>query len=225
MAVPSKPYATTAQVGMLIPNLLGGGSDFSDGPDPTSPTKTQVTQYLTWVSNQIDMQFSQAGYVVPFVEETGTTWPVHQTYYLELLASLGGAAIAGGHSRKPAPAVNPGRGHSTGNVFQDMFNSELQKIWDPASRNSDVRFRNCKVYASTPAEYSVTEPIGPNLDYIAGEMNPEDFLRLEHYTDLRYNIEQYIMKYSGFQNPVDWQDFHGIMSEKLLGYSFQTNNS
>lgn len=215
MTVPSKPYASSSQVALLIPQLMGSLVDFDDVS--TTPRKTAVDQYLMWVATQIDLQFSQAGYIVPFQVLTDETWPEHQTYFLELLNALGAAALAGGHVLKPAPALSPGRGNSTGNIYQDMYNTELRKIWD--GTRSMIRFR-CKSYAGTPAEYSVTEPIGPSLDYMVGKLNPEDFLMFEEYTILKNNITTYITNtYDGIA-PLDWTDFHGLVSTKLRGYSY-----
>lgn len=222
MTIPSKPYATTAQVALLLPNLLNGNTDFDD--TKTNPKKTAVTQYLTWISNQIDLQFQQAGYVMPFQVLTDETWPEHQTYYLQLLAALGTAALAGGYALLPAPAINTGRGKSSGNIFQDMFNAELRKIYDLAgsfgkSGISNIRFR-AKFYSGTPAEASLVEPTGPNLDYIAGMMNPEDFMLFEDYTSLRNNITNYITSTYDSISPLDWTDFHGLVSNKTDGYSY-----
>lgn len=216
MSIPIKPYATSSQVAMLLPNLLGNNTDFNDSS--TSPKKTSVDQYLIWVSNQVDLQFQQAGYIVPFVVLTDETWPEHQTYYLQLITAMGAAALAGGHVLKPAPALSPGRGNSSGNIYQDMFNIELRKIWD--GTNSNIRFRTT-AYSGTPAEKSIREPIGPSLDYIAGKMNPEDFLLFDDYTQLRKNITDYVtLTYDGIA-PLDWTDFHGLVNTKLMGYSYR----
>lgn len=189
MTIPSKPYATSVQVALLLPMLMNGNSDFND--TTTTPRKAQVDQYLLWIANQIDMQFQQAGYVIPFTELSGETWPEHQTYYLALLNSLGAAALAGGHVLKPAPAMQPGRG-SSGNIYQDMYNAELNKIWESFSKSSNIRFR-CMAYSGTPAEKSITEPTGPYLDYQAGKMNQEDFMMLWDYTDLKKSITDYVV--------------------------------
>ena len=181
----TRPYATSAQVAMLIPNLMNGNTDFDDSK--TNPKKSQVDQYLNWISTQIDMQFSQAGYVLPLTTLDGETWPTYQTEYLALVCSMGAAALTGGHVLKPAPALSPSKGSSSGNIYQDMYNEELKKIFDSFSKISSIRFR-AKYYASTPAEKSIIEPYGPNIDFLSGDMNPEDFSMLEQYTNLKYNI-------------------------------------
>lgn len=215
MTIPSKPYASSSQVALLIPNLMNSLTDFDD--INTTPKKTAVDQYLVWVANEIDMQFSQAGYIVPFQELSGESWPEHQTYFLELLNALGAAALAGGHTLKPAPALSPGRGNSTGNIYQDMYNLELRKIWD--NTKSMIRFR-CKTYAGTPAEWSITEPTGPSLDYMVGKMNPEDFLMFQEYTTLRAGITDYIAYSYGPIAPQYWNNFHGLVSTKIVGYTY-----
>lgn len=214
MSIPIKPYAVSSQVGMLVNNLLGRNNlDFDES---TNPRKSSVDQYLVWISNQIDLQFQQAGYKVPFQELSGESWPEHQTYYLELLCAMGAAAFAGGHVLKPAPAISSGRGFATGNLYQDLYNFELNKIWNARERTSWIRFR-AQTYSGTPAEYSITEPIGPDLDYIEGKVNPEFYLSFEGYTNLRHSIQTHVEDAKVFL----WDDFHGVFSEKLLGYSYQ----
>lgn len=217
MTIPSKPYTTSINVGLFMPNLLKGGSDFTSS---TIPTKTAVDQFISWVSDQIDLQFQQAGYVVPFVELSGESWPSHQTQYLQLLATLGASAMTGGWSLKPAPAVARGRDGSSGNIFQELYEKELAKIWNPELNMTSIRFRT-RAYSGTPAEKSITEPRAPSLDYIEGEMNPEDFLTLEPYTDLRYSIEQTVLDNSIYW-PDYWTNFQGLFSGKDTGYAYST---
>jgi hypothetical protein len=212
MSIPIKPYATSSQVALLVPAVMNSNPDFND---VTTPRKAAVDQYLTWISQQVDLQFQQAGYIVPFVELADETWPEHQNYYLELLTALGAAALTGGHTMKPAPALSPGRGNSTGNIYQDMFNLELRKIWDWSTKMSNIRFR-ARAYAGTPAEWSITEPIGPSLDYMVSRMAPEDFLMFEDYTILRNNISDYISVYGG----LNWLSFHGLVSNRTAGYTY-----
>lgn len=216
MALPLKPYATSAQVALLLPQLMNTHTDFDDLN--TMPRKTAVDQYLVWISNEIDLQFQQAGYIIPFQELSGESWPEHQSHYLELIAALGAAALSGGHVLKPAPALTTGRGNSSGNIYQDMYNLELRKIWD--GRSSNIRFR-CRTYSGTPAEWSISEPIGPSLDYIVSKMNPEDFLSFSDYTQLRQNIVDYVTSTFDGVRPLDWNDFHGLVSEKLYGYAYR----
>lgn len=204
---------------------MNGAVDFNDSTaldEATTVRKSAVDQYLVWISNELDLQFQQAGYVVPFVQLSDESWPEHQTHYLELVTALGAAALTGGHVLKPAPALSPSRGNSTGNIYQDMYNTELRKIWDGV--NSYIRFR-CKAYAGTPAQISITEPQGPYLDYMAAQMNPEDFLMFWDYTQLRKNISDYItFTFNGIP-PLDWQDFHGLVANRLAGYSYSTTTT
>ena len=51
MTVPNKPYAVSAQVALLLPNLMNSKTDFDDN---TTIKKSAVDQYLTWISNEID---------------------------------------------------------------------------------------------------------------------------------------------------------------------------
>lgn len=221
MTLPTKPYAASAQVAILVPNLILNKTDFDT---TTIPTKVSVDQYLSWISTEIELTFQQAGYVLPFQVISGEEWPAHQTEYLQLITALGTAALAGGFVLKPAPAVSPSRGASTGNVFQDLYKAELAKIYQTrgfrTGEVSSIRFR-ANFYAGTPAEKSLTEPSGPFLDYQVGKMNPEDYMLLEDYTNLRYAIQDYIM-YNLNYSPIDWTNFFGPVSNKLNQYSYGT---
>ena len=164
---------------MLLRNLLQGGADFNTG---TTPTKVSVDSILVWVSSQIDMQFGAAGYKVPLVEVTGETWPTHQTNFLALVACLGAAAYVGGHSLKPAPAIAPGKSGGTGNLFQDLFNTELQKIFDRDNDRTHLRFR-ADYYAGTPAEKALCEPNAPTTDFMEGYFDPTSYLSVWDVTE------------------------------------------
>lgn len=216
MAIPTKPYSVSSQVGLLLNPLMNNSLDFTEN---TTPKKSAVDQYLVWISNQIDLQFAQAGYIVPFQILDGESWYEHQTMYLELVCALGAAALAGGHVLKPAPALSPGRGNSSGNIYQDLYNTELTKIYDRFTKQSTVRFR-AKAFSGTPAEYSIREPVGPNLDYIAGKMHAEDFIGFQAYTDLKYNIQWYMENNFDSIVPLDWTDFHGLIASSPSGYSY-----
>jgi len=153
-------------VALLASNLLVNASDFSAG---TKPTKTAVDSIIDWVSAQVDMQYGQAGYKVPFVVLTGESWPTPQTNFLTMLAVFAATAHISGHVLKPAPAVAPGREGGSGNIFQDLFNRELRKIWD--GRKTHLRWR-ADFYAGTPAEKALTEPSGPGLDFMEEQFDP-----------------------------------------------------
>lgn len=166
MSAPTSPFATSAQVGFFLPNLLVGATDFSAS---TKPTKNAVDSIIGWVSSQIEMQFGSAGYLVPLTVITGESWPTSQTNFLAMITCLGTAAYVGGHSLKPAPAVAPGREGGTGNLFQNLFNAELEKIWD--GRSTRLRFR-ARYYAGTPAEEALAQPMGPGSDFMEGQFDP-----------------------------------------------------
>lgn len=222
MAVITKPYANSMQVGVLVPNLLKGGDDFDYVE--TFPKKGQVETVLHWISNQIDNQFAQAGYIMPFQVIDEESWPDHQTFYLEMITALGTAAYVGQWILNPAPALNTGRNVNTGNVYQNMFNEELKKIYNPANpfgTRSIIRFR-AKTYSGTEAEYSVREPVGPSLDYMVGKMNPEDALSFLYYTDLKHNLQMSVELEYGYMNPINWSDFFGLYKTKLAGISYDS---
>lgn len=204
---------------MLVSNLLINKQqqiELYDFTAKTNPKKSAVEQFLMWTSNQIDMQFSMAGYVVPLSVIDGETWSTEQDYYLELVTALGTAAMTS-DVLKPAPAIGAGRGESSGNLFRDLFKQELAKIYNPLNSfetKSTIRFR-AKTYSGSPAEYSVREPIGPQLDYIAGLMNPEDHFSLQALTDLRLAMQNYVE--INFPN---WGDFYGLYTTRLNGYNY-----
>jgi hypothetical protein len=137
----------------------------------TTPDETRVTQFISWTAAQIDLQFQSAGYVLPLAIISGETWPAHQTTYLQLVNTMAAAAMAGGYSLKPAPATAPGRQGGTGNIYGDLFNAELRKIFDPQTGQTTLRFR-ANYYAGSPAQISVTEPKGPTTDFLEGRFDP-----------------------------------------------------
>lgn len=173
MAAPDPPFSTSAHVASLISSKVNHRADFTDD-DGTFPAKTNVDLMLTWTSSQIEMQFSMAGYKIPLVTISGETWPTHQTLYLQMLATLNGAAFAGGHMMRPAPAISPSKGNSTGNIFQDMYNVELAKIFTATPRGAGVsrtKFR-ADFYAGSLAEQNVKEPKGPTTDFMEEKFDP-----------------------------------------------------
>lgn len=191
MAAPNPPFATSAMVAAMIPSKVNLQSDFTND-DSMFPTKANVEQFLNWVSSQVEMQFSMAGYRIPLAIISGETWPTHQTTYLQLLATLGGAAMAGGHTTKPAPALAPSRGNSTGNIFQDMFNAELAKIHTLTPRGpgvSLIKFR-ANYYIGTLAENNVVEPKGPTTDFMEGKWDPYRQLSNWNIADKILDIQQ-----------------------------------
>lgn len=174
MTAPSPPFATSAAVAYLLQTFLQMGTDFDEVE--TTPRKSTVEQHITWVSAQVEMQFQMAGYVVPLATVSGETWPSSQTTYLQLVTSFGAAALSGGHSLRPAPALGPGQPGSSGNIFQDMFQQELRKIFTPPVGIGGVgktflKFR-AQYYAGTPAEEAISLPKGPTTDFWEGHYDP-----------------------------------------------------
>lgn len=167
MTAPTSPYTTSDMVSYMLTTMLSKGT-FGAG---STPTDTVVDQFITWTAAQLDLQFQSAGYVLPLAVISGETWPTHQTTYLQLLNTMAAAAMAGGYSLKPAPAVSPGRQGGTGNVYGDMFNEELRKIYDPKTNQTTLRFR-ANYYAGSPAQVACTEPKGPTTDFLEGAFDP-----------------------------------------------------
>lgn len=186
MSAPTSPYTTSSAVAYLLTTPLKTGADFTP---LTTPNKTAVDEIINWVSGQMDMQFGMAGYVLPFSIISGETWPSHQTQWLGMVATLGAAAMAGGHSLRPAPAVAPSRLGGTGNVFQDLYNAELQKIFDMNTGHTAIRFR-AQYYASTPAENALVTPKGPTTDFMEGRFDPMRYLPLFEMADRVLAIER-----------------------------------
>lgn len=154
------PYADSEMVALLQKNLLLGATNFT----PQSPLpKTNLDSILAWVSNSIDMQLSQAGYIIPLQDIVGETWPVHQTGYLQLVTVLGAIAMIS-PALKPAPGLGPGRTGSSENTFQMMYKAELERMYDKMSHRTLLRFR-AKFYLGTPAELAITEPTPPRSDF------------------------------------------------------------
>lgn len=164
MAAIAPPFTTSAAVAMLMSVTLKTATDFTT---TTFPTLAMVNQFISWVSSQMELQFSMAGYVVPFTEVSGETWPTSQTTYLQLVATLGTVAMAGGFAQKPLPAIAPGRAGGSGNVFQDLYNAELLKIYDPQTKQTYLNFRSGYRIGS-PAQVALTDPRGPTTDFLEG---------------------------------------------------------
>ena len=182
---PTAPYATTTQVAFLMSNLLKGGLDFTDN---TTPTNAAVTQVISWVSAAVEMQFSKAGYVLPFAVIGTETWITSQTTYLAFLTAIGSAAYVGGHILKPAPAVGPGRTGAVGNIYQNLFDKEMLGIYNEQFKTTSLRFR-ANFYLGTPAEHVVTQPEGPTSDWVEGYADPMRWLNMWDMTEKMRVIE------------------------------------
>lgn len=185
MTAPTSPYTTSAAVAVLLTTPLSKKSELDNS---TTPGKTATDQIISWICSQIDLQFSMAGYVVPFVAISGETWPTSQTTYLQLISTLGAAAMAGGHSLRPAPALAPGRQGGSGNVFQDLYDKELLKIYDSRTGLSMARFR-ASYYPATPAEKSIGTPYGPTTDWMEGYYDPSRYLGNYEIADRCFDLQ------------------------------------
>ncbi|OGC94081.1 MAG: hypothetical protein A2W25_11910 [candidate division Zixibacteria bacterium RBG_16_53_22] len=182
-------------------NLLKGASDFSAS---TTPKNTDVNDIIDWVSSQVDMQFMSAGYKIPFLVLSGETWAMSQTNYLTFVVVNGAAAYAAGHSLKPAPAVAPGREGSSGNIFQDMFDKELRKVWD--GRSTRLPWR-AQYYYGTKAEELLTQPSGPTTDFIEQRFDPMRFLSMWDMTEELRKVQNEIKDMD-----IDWDYLYNYKS-------------
>jgi len=161
---PVSPYCLSAQVGLLFPHLLKGGTDFADGQ--TLPNKTQVDTYIGWISAQMERTFQSAGYEIPFAVISGETWLTSQTQYLQLLCVTGVSGMISG------PTVsNPNRRGDQKNIFKQEFDAELLQVWDPRTQRSQSMFR-ANYYADTAAESQLRGRAGPTSDYMEGYYDP-----------------------------------------------------
>lgn len=212
MTAPSPPFTTTAAVAYMLSVKLNLATDFSAD---TTPTKTAVEQFITWVDSQIEGQFRMAGYKIPLAVISGETWPTSQTTYLQLVSTLGVAAMAGGHSQRPAPALSASRQGGSGNVLQDLYQAELDKIFTllPGSRGkasgNGVTLLNFRAdyYAGSIAEMAVTEPKGPTTDFLESKYDPMRQLDNWSIADKILDIEQSMRDLE-----ISWDYLYGLFS-------------
>lgn len=215
MTAPAAPFTTSAAVAFLVGVTLKGGTDFTA---QTTPTSTLVDQAILWISAQIELQFSMAGYVMPLTEISGETWPTAQTRWLQMVSSLGAAAMAVGYAQKPAPALAPGRQSGSGNVLQDLYNTELAKIYDMKLNRTFLRFR-ADYYASTPAEAALIVPRGPTTDYLEGRYDPMRYLGLFDVADRVLAIQR-----SMTDSRISWDYLYGLFDfDRPFGTSIYEN--
>jgi hypothetical protein len=172
---PTRPYTTATKVSYLLLILFKGAVPSAS----TVPDETQTGQAISWAASQLEQVFAQVGYVVPFAEISGETWPVHQTDYLDALNAIGAAGFVGGHMLRPAPAIGPSKGQQFGNLYQELFDKELGSIIDGKGK----RFR-ADYYQMTPAEQMLATPYGPQLDFTAGYYARERYIGLEDLVEL-----------------------------------------
>jgi hypothetical protein len=186
-------------------NLLLGATNFSD---VSRVPKDTVDQFILWVSASIDMQLSQAGYVIPLQDLAGEAWPIHQTAYLQLATCVGTISLIS-PALLPAPASGPGRSGSSGNVFRDLYQAELNRIWDKQTNNTQLRLR-AKFYLGTPAEKAITEPTPPKADFSRqlSESGNSDRSRRMYFWD--YTLLENRLMESFKQNSFNWLDLTGV---------------
>lgn len=171
----TSPYTTAENVSRLLINLFKGVVPSAS----TTPTETSVNQAIYWAAGQIEMTYAEVGYVIPFADMTGETWPTYQTTYLDIVNALGAAGYVGGHMLRPAPAIGPSKGQQFGNLYQELFDKELQAI----IKGKGKRFR-ASYYAGTPAEQMLCDPEGPRLDFMDQLYDPARYVGIWGLTDL-----------------------------------------
>lgn len=178
MAVPTKPYSTSDQVGYLVQSKFYGGA-----PSPTTvPSSTVIATLITWTDGVIEMEFQSRGYKLPWVEISGETWPVAQTTLLGFMSAIGAAAMAGGHILKPAPMMGPGQRGSQGNIYSIAFEQMRKQI-----ETTGYRFR-AQYYAGSKAEQWIAEPYGPRGDFMEDYWDPTDYWLLKQYTEELHTV-------------------------------------
>jgi hypothetical protein len=219
MTAVSPPFSTPEAVAYLMSIPLKTGTNFTT---TTNPTLAAVTQFISWISSQMELQFSMAGYILPLAEIADETWPTSQTTYLQLVATLGTVAMAGGFAQKPLPAIAPGRSSSSGNVFQDLYNAELAKIYDSANNKTWLNFRS-QYRIGTPAQIALTDPRGPTTDFLEGYYDP-----YRHYDNYAIANKVLAIQLSLEDLDISWDYMYGILSRGLgtsIYESIQTNFS
>lgn len=174
MTAPTSPYCTSADVALLIPNLVKGATDFSTS---TTPTKTAVENLISKWSYQIDAAFAQVGYYVPFEEYDSETWPTWQTGVLLLANALAVAGVVAGPVVKPAPAIG-GRSGTSDNAFTAEFKEMLSEV-----KRSGLGVR-ARIRTGSPAEEFIHSPMGPMTDYLMGYIDETEFQTATEYTTM-----------------------------------------
>ena len=182
MAVPTSPYTDSATVALLMPTLLNRATDF--GPD-TPITKDVVDRIITWVSSVVEMTFAEVGYVIPFQELEGETWPTSQTDYLQYVTALGTAAHILSTTLKPAPATGQGRVGTQESNFKLGFEDELHKI------RTVLPFRALAVVGSA-ADNRLADIYGATTDVVAGmQTDPTQYMGIREIADRVQRLKVY----------------------------------
>lgn len=182
---PTSPYTTQEAVSYLLINLFKGGAPTVS----TTPDSTKAAQAITWAASWLEMTYADVGYVIPFQDLTGETWPAHQTMYLSMVNAIGAAGFIGGHMLRPAPSIGPGKGQQFSNLYQELFDRELTAV-----KESKGKMFRAAYYVGTDAEQRLATPMGPRLDYTEGYYDPTRFAGIwgltEIFDEFRVDIEE-----------------------------------
>lgn len=158
----SCPYCTSADVGILLPHLLRGASDFSAN---TQPTKVVVDTLIGWVSAEIERAFAAVGFIVPLQPIDGEEWDDSTTQLLTMMTAIGVAGLIVGPVIKPAPAM--GRDSATAdNNFTETYKRFLRSIYE---NGAGVR---AAYRTGTRAEQFCITPGAPQIaeDYVGAQL-------------------------------------------------------
>ncbi len=173
MAAPATPYVTSELASILLQNMFRG-----QVPDANTPiTESVYDQLITWSDSILGGWFAGVGYKIPFLEISGETWPTFQTTLLQIMSSVGSAALASGYVPLPAPRMVPGRDAGQQNVYAVMFNSFREQI-----ETNGCGFRG-QYYLGKRAEQWCNEPYGPRTDFYDGYYDKTRYQLLKDFTD------------------------------------------
>lgn len=177
MTAPVSPYSTAAQVSYLVQNRFYGGAPSAT----TVPSSSIIDTLIVWADAVIEANFRVLGYIVPWAELSGETWPASQTTLLQFMSAMSAAAMAGGHILKPAPMMGPGDRATQGNVFTSAIDKMLEQIVQHGyGFRADYR-------RGSRAEQIVALPYGPRMDFIEEYYDPtrHAWLLRQYTTELR----------------------------------------
>lgn len=178
--MPIAPYCKTDDVAAVVPQLLRGATDFSA---ETTIKRVQVTKFIGWVSSAIDMAFARPGFIVPYQEIAGETWPAAQTHMLELMTSFGVAGMLVGPVIKPAPASGREGGKSD-NWYTATYKEFL------ASIPIDGAGFRMNYHPGSKAEQMCRYPRGPVTDYLLGYFDNTSVQTITEYTEVVETIRR-----------------------------------
>jgi len=185
MAVPTVPYCTSAQVALFLHNIAPTG-DFGTS---THPTKASVESLITLYSSLVNVRFAANGYVMPWQELTGETWPGHQTVLLQMMTAMGVAGALAGPILKPAPAL-PGQRGVADNEFTAYFNKAMDQI------AIDGHGFRAAYRIGSLAEKFIDIPHGPLTDFLLDIVDASAYQTPGEYTEMIEAVrEQYQVQY------------------------------